>query len=104
MVAYHRAILGNASCFKGKTVLDVGTGTGILALWCAKAGAAKVYCVEYTGIAKLAKNLIAANGTTTTTTTTTSTTASPLSLCCAEFVILTLVFCSLTHNIFLRFR
>ncbi len=99
MVAYHRAILGNASCFKGKTVLDVGTGTGILALWCAKAGAAKVYCVEYTGIAKLAKNLIAANGTTTTTTT-----ASPLSLCCAEFVILTLVFCSLTHNIFLRFR
>ncbi len=104
MVAYHRAILGNASCFKGKTVLDVGTGTGILALWCAKAGAAKVYCVEYTGIAKLAKNLIAANGTTTTTTTTSSTTASPLSLCCAEFVILTLVFCSLTHNIFLRFR
>ncbi len=63
MVAYHRAILGNASCFKGKTVLDVGTGTGILALWCAKAGAAKVYCVEYTGMAKLAKNLLTANGT-----------------------------------------
>ncbi len=78
MVAYHRAILGNASCFKGKTVLDVGTGTGILALWCAKAGAAKVHCVEYTRIAKLAKNLIAANGTTTTT--------SPLSLSCAELV------------------
>ncbi|CAM9649795.1 unnamed protein product [Chrysoparadoxa australica] len=61
MHAYHSAIMNNAEVFKGKTVLDVGTGSGILAIWCALAGAKKVYAVEYTDMAKLATKLVAAN-------------------------------------------
>jgi protein arginine N-methyltransferase 1 len=43
-------------------VLDVGTGSGVLSIWAAQAGAAKVYAVEYTDIAKHARNLVASNG------------------------------------------
>jgi protein arginine N-methyltransferase 1 len=49
MFAYHEAISKNAEAFKGKTVVDVGTGTGVLAVWSAKAGAARVLAVEFTG-------------------------------------------------------
>ena len=31
MAAYHAAIVGNANVFKDKVVMDVGTGSGILA-------------------------------------------------------------------------
>ena len=31
MAAYHAAIVGNADIFKDKIVMDVGTGSGILA-------------------------------------------------------------------------
>ncbi|KAG5178611.1 S-adenosyl-L-methionine-dependent methyltransferase [Tribonema minus] len=62
MQAYHGAIMQNRGLFAGKRVLDVGTGSGILALWCAKAGAAKVFAVEYTDMAKHARKLIEANG------------------------------------------
>jgi 2-polyprenyl-3-methyl-5-hydroxy-6-metoxy-1,4-benzoquinol methylase len=37
--AYHDAIVGNPSDFAGKVVLDVGTGSGILAYFAVKAGA-----------------------------------------------------------------
>lgn len=40
MEAYQRAI--NSNFFKGKVVLDVGCGTGILSMMAASAGAAKV--------------------------------------------------------------
>ena len=43
MAAYHSAILGNMDVFKDKVVMDVGTGSGILAVWAAQAGARKVY-------------------------------------------------------------
>ena len=47
---------------KDKIVLDVGTGTGILAMFAAKAGARKVYAVEASAMAHSAKELIKANG------------------------------------------
>lgn len=47
MAAYHSAILGNADVFKGKIVMDVGTGSGILAVWAAQAGARKVYAGKF---------------------------------------------------------
>lgn len=44
-----------------KTVLDVGTGSGILAIWSAQAGAKKVYAVEATKMADHARELVKAN-------------------------------------------
>ena len=38
MKAYHDAIMSNRSMFEGKVVLDVGTGSGVLAMWAAQAG------------------------------------------------------------------
>ena len=43
MAAYHAAIMGNPDVFKDKVVMDVGTGSGILACWAAQAGAKRVY-------------------------------------------------------------
>lgn len=60
--AYRNAILSNRSLFEGKTVLDVGAGTGILSVFCAQAGAKKVYAVEASNIARLAKEIVKENG------------------------------------------
>jgi len=62
MAAYHAAIMGNAAVFKDKVVMDVGTGSGILAVWAAKAGARRVYAVEYTDMANHARSVMEANG------------------------------------------
>ena len=46
MQAYRDAIFRDAEHFEGKVVLDVGTGTGVLAIWAAQAGARAVYAIE----------------------------------------------------------
>ncbi|KAG7341393.1 50S ribosomal protein L11 methylase-like protein [Nitzschia inconspicua] len=61
MAAYHSAILGNTDVFKDKVVMDVGTGSGILAVWAAQAGARKVYAIEYTDMANHARSVMKAN-------------------------------------------
>ncbi|EJK74463.1 hypothetical protein THAOC_03858 [Thalassiosira oceanica] len=62
MAAYHAAIMGNADIFKDKVVMDVGTGSGILAVWAAQAGAKRVYAIEYTDMAKHARRVVKSNG------------------------------------------
>jgi protein arginine N-methyltransferase 3 len=44
--AYRDFIYGNKDLFKDKVVLDVGCGTGILSMFCARAGAKKVIAVD----------------------------------------------------------
>ncbi|EGJ30260.1 MULTISPECIES: class I SAM-dependent methyltransferase [Moorena] len=59
MEAYHSAIFKNKSeMIADKVVLDVGTGTGVLAVWAAKAGAKRVYAVDASNAAKLARRLV----------------------------------------------
>ena len=57
---YDRAI--RALVRPGDVVLDLGTGTGILAMLAARAGAARVHAVESMGVAGLARALVRANG------------------------------------------
>lgn len=60
--SYRASILQNKHLFKGKTVLDVGCGTGILSMFAAQAGAAHVYAVDMSDIIKQAHQIITANG------------------------------------------
>ncbi|KAF8400976.1 hypothetical protein HHK36_014279 [Tetracentron sinense] len=59
---YQNVIYQNPFLFKNKVVLDVGAGTGILSLFCAKAGAKHVYAVECSQMADMAKEIVEANG------------------------------------------
>ena len=63
---YMEAILQNAADFKGKVVVDVGAGSGILSFFAARAGAAKVYAIEASTIAEVCRSLVEANGLSTT--------------------------------------
>ncbi|APA15560.1 hypothetical protein SS1G_13519 [Sclerotinia sclerotiorum 1980 UF-70] len=60
--AYRDFIYNNKSLFAGKTVLDVGCGTGILSMFCAKAGAARVIGVDNSDIIEKARENIFNNG------------------------------------------
>lgn len=60
--AYQHAITSNPTDFKDKVVMDVGTGSGILAYFAVKAGAKHVYAIEASDVADRARVLLAANG------------------------------------------
>ncbi|XP_057823707.1 probable protein arginine N-methyltransferase 1 isoform X2 [Cryptomeria japonica] len=59
---YQNVIYHNSFLFKDKVVLDVGAGTGILSLFCAKGGAKHVYAVECSHMADMAMEIVKANG------------------------------------------
>ncbi len=59
---YGAAMLENKDFFKGKIVLDVGCGTGILCMYAAKAGAKKVIGVDLSSIIERSKRIINKNG------------------------------------------
>ncbi|KAK1437589.1 hypothetical protein QVD17_03383 [Tagetes erecta] len=59
---YQNVIYKNKFLFKDKIVLDVGAGTGILSLFCAKAGAKHVYAIECSQMADMAQEIVKANG------------------------------------------
>ncbi|KAJ3683365.1 hypothetical protein LUZ60_013592 [Juncus effusus] len=59
---YQNVIYQNGFLIKDKVVLDVGAGTGILSLFCAKAGAKHVYAIECSQMADMAKEIVEANG------------------------------------------
>lgn len=59
---YRDFIYDNKQLFKGKVVLDVGCGTGILSMFCAKAGAALVIAVDNSDIIDKARENVFRNG------------------------------------------
>jgi len=61
-LAYKRAIERNFNDFKGKIVMDIGAGTGILSIFAARAGAQHVYAIENAEIAHYAREIIKRNG------------------------------------------
>jgi len=60
-LTYRNSMYYNKHLLKGKIVLDIGCGTGILSMFAAKAGAAKVIGVECSNIVEYAKQIVADN-------------------------------------------
>ncbi|KAK6784417.1 hypothetical protein RDI58_017872 [Solanum bulbocastanum] len=59
---YQNVIYKNSFLIKDKVVLDVGAGTGILSLFCAKVGAKHVYAIECSSMADMAQEIVKLNG------------------------------------------
>ena len=60
--AYQNAILSNKGLFEGKTVMDIGCGTGILSLFAAQAGAKKVVAIDASDVHVQAREIVELNG------------------------------------------
>jgi len=60
-LTYRNAIYHNRHLFKDKIVLDVGSGTGILAMFAAKAGAKRVIGIEFSNIAQQSLQIVKDN-------------------------------------------
>ncbi|XP_013182940.1 protein arginine N-methyltransferase 1 [Amyelois transitella] len=59
--SYRDAILNNKETFNDKVVLDLGCGTGILSMFCATAGAKKVYALDQSEVIYHAMDIIREN-------------------------------------------
>ena len=59
---FRRFFEENADYIRGKVVMDVGAGTGILSLFVASVGARKVYAVEASDTATLCREIVKQNG------------------------------------------
>ena len=62
MTGYVHRVPGGYPDPRDDVVVDIGTGTGILAIAAARAGAQHVYAIESGNIADVAQNLFEANG------------------------------------------
>ncbi|EPQ26655.1 uncharacterized protein PFL1_05635 [Pseudozyma flocculosa PF-1] len=63
-LSYARFLLSpaNSHLIRGKTVMDVGCGSGILSLFCARAGAKRVVAIDASNVAKRARANVEENG------------------------------------------
>ncbi|KAK3101367.1 hypothetical protein FSP39_003033 [Pinctada imbricata] len=57
-LTYRNSMIHNKHLFRGKVVLDVGCGTGILCMFAAKAGASKVIGIECSSIIDYAQKIV----------------------------------------------
>ncbi|KAL0270095.1 UNVERIFIED_CONTAM: hypothetical protein PYX00_007614 [Menopon gallinae] len=60
-LTYRNSMYDNKHLFKGKTVIDIGCGTGILSMFAARAGAARVIGIECSNIVEYAKQIVEIN-------------------------------------------
>lgn len=60
-LTYRNSMYHNKHLFVGKTVMDIGCGTGILSMFAAKAGAARVIAVECSNIVDYARKIVEDN-------------------------------------------
>uniref|UniRef100_A0A1B6LU91 type I protein arginine methyltransferase n=1 Tax=Graphocephala atropunctata TaxID=36148 RepID=A0A1B6LU91_9HEMI len=60
-LTYRNSMYHNKHLFKGKIVLDIGCGTGILSMFAARSGAAKVIGIECSNIVEYAKQIVEDN-------------------------------------------
>merc|ERR1712071_74873 len=60
-LTYRNSMYHNKHLFKGKVVLDIGCGTGILSMFAAKAGASRVFGIDCSDIVNQATEIVKAN-------------------------------------------
>lgn len=60
-LTYRNSMYHNKHLFKGKVVLDIGCGTGILSMFAAKAGASRVFGIDCSDIVNQAQEIVRQN-------------------------------------------